>query len=1108
MRVEDGCGRVRKMRPGDTRPEKEPQPMSSYEERTSGANLPLPGITGEGNGKEESDASRFVIDNDRHTMRSAMDMLVQKQGLDICTAFLDAYGIAAIGQVAEHGTLRFLVGYELSDQPTDKDIVTFEMAHEWQRTHQDPVVRVWDDSEIQEATRLLALDTFEAERSALRMHSKAYIAPDVAIVGSSNTTRAGLDGQRELNIAHYDSEAVRDLRDWFERTWKDAKDAAQTDFKQELASWLTNARLEQYAPFHVYAKAIYERYRHRFVSFARTAGEVELAIFQEEGRDAALNILAEHHCCIVADAVGLGKTYIALGAMQRRAQARPRADRTILIICPAQLEPVWQDAARSQALGLMTESMETLGSTTGAAADSRLQDLASYGLVIVDEAHNFRNPNTNRFMALMEMLQKGPRDKDVLLLTATPINNSVMDLYSLLRIMTRDNDAYFLRTSLGIPSLREHFKSAEKGAVSLTDLLLEIMVCRSRQDIRQRQSAGEVITIQGKEVRFPERRLETLDYKLAATGAALSYDALAVTVENLILPAYNVEDYARNPDHQRRERFASLQTLFKILMLKRLESSVVSFVSTANSLLEFSRTVVSALKQGKALSNEEYRSLQLGMLQGLTDDDEGAPRQSPYLEGLLERNPDDYDLQKMERDVQKDSKAILPIITQAQALIGANDGKLARLKTQLKQLLPMRKVLVFTFYRDTAEYLYEQITGDPDFMNSIDNCRVEYLAGGVAPATKNLLVREFAPNANGREDQPPEKPIQLLIATDVLSEGQNLQDCGYLINYDLHFNPVRMIQRNGRIDRLFSEHSEVTIANFFPEGDLEAHLGIVRRLQSKLEEIQNTLPADSSVLGERVRIFSLEELQQTRKGNAKIIETIDEGNPINRFHDTLEKVIKLLIDFGIDQIRQIPFGCQSNKRSTTPGVFLCIAEAKRDNPGRQCWWLYYDGTKIANGHPEAPKTDVAAIFNIVESQRPPDESHYHPEVQPREIRWDIVLAAKEYCREMMVKVDREEQQGQVWPQRHINLKLQQFFAARPGLLEEEYLRALGTTSLERQKAELQGLLKEATDGNTQGLLDAVHAALQPAEASGENPETAPLEVVAYMELVPETEAGL
>jgi len=194
----------------------------------------------------------------------------------------------------------------------------------------------------------------------------------------------------------------------------------------------------------------------------------------------------------------MGKTFVALGAVQRRAQSRPRHQRKVLVICPAQLESVWHDASRDQGVALDTESMETLGNTTGADTSDRLRQLEQYAIVIVDEAHNFRNPLANRFTNLMRILQGGPADKEVLLLTATPINNSIGDLYSLYRLMIRDDDAFFQSTNLRMPSLREFFKRIEKGEAATTDLLLETMVCRSRLDIRRRQDAGRPLLLLGK----------------------------------------------------------------------------------------------------------------------------------------------------------------------------------------------------------------------------------------------------------------------------------------------------------------------------------------------------------------------------------------------------------------------------------------------------------------------------------------------------------------------------------------------------------------------------------------------------------------------------------
>jgi hypothetical protein len=383
----------------------------------------------------------FVADNVRVKMRVALDALLQDGRLDACTAFLDAFGIATIGGAVETAALRLLVGYNLSEFPLAQDVVTFQMADEWHASGQDPVHRLSEDSLIQSAVAALQHSNFEVAKAARKTHAKLYLGPDLGVVGSSNLTRPGLEGQRELNLLQYDPEAIARLREWFETHWREAKAAERSDFKAELIEWLLSSRLRRFAPFHPYAKAIFERFRNRFLALAPTATDVDLAVFQEEGRDIALGILAEHKCCIIADAVGLGKTYVALGAMHRRAKGRDRHQRRILVVCPAQLKGMWERAGQDQNIHLVTASMESLGHTAGAAAERRPQDLAEYALVIVDEAHNFRNHRAKRFQTLMEVLQLGPQDKEVLLLTATPINNGIGDLYSLYRLMTRDRDA-------------------------------------------------------------------------------------------------------------------------------------------------------------------------------------------------------------------------------------------------------------------------------------------------------------------------------------------------------------------------------------------------------------------------------------------------------------------------------------------------------------------------------------------------------------------------------------------------------------------------------------------------------------------------------------------
>ena len=1047
---------------------------------------------------------QFVADNDRFKMREALDHMVDSAHLDVCTAFLDAYGVSAIGNAAESGELRLLVGYDFSDIPIAQDIVTFQMAEEWKASGEDPVYRQSDEDSANNSVKALQLPTFKVAKAALRTHSKLYVTESIGVVGSSNLTRPGIEGQRELNLFQHEPEAIARLREWFEALWNEAKEHERADFKQELISWLETTRLKRFAPFHPYAKAIFERYRHRFISLAPSATDVNLAAFQEEGRDTSLSILSEIRCCIIADAVGLGKTYVALGAMQRRAKPRPRSERNILVICPAQLESVWNRAGRDLGIALTTESMETLGNTSGSSSNTRLRELENYALVIVDEAHNFRNPHSNRFQNLMEVLQGGPQDKEVLLLTATPINNSIRDLYSLYRLMTRDRDDFFANTNLRIRSLREFFKQVEKMGISTTDLLLETMVCRSRLDIRRRQESGEVIVINEKEVRFPNRRMIALEYDLSVSGDTVKYDELAAIMESLTLGAYNVEQYSKSPDAQKNQTFQRLQTLFRILLLKRLESSVVSFIATAKNLLGFSDRVVEALREGRRLTNDDYRRMQLDFARQLEDDDEGDG--SSYLEDLKERDPKEYDVDRLLADVATDHTLLEPLIEKAKSLVGVNDGKIARLKEELKKLLPDQKALIFTFYSDTADYIYEQLTSDDEFTQAIGNVRIEEITGNPKhKSNKARIVEDFAPLSNGIKEQT-RRPIQVLVSTDVLSEGQNLQDCGYLINYDLHFNPVRMIQRNGRIDRLFSPHEDITIANFFPEGGLEEQLKLIEKLQKKIEQIQDNMPMDSSVIGETVRVFSLEELRRTKAGDVSIIDEIDSQNPINRFHDMLNEVIKMLQDFGIDEVGKIPFGCQSNKKSTHKGVFVCVIAGKREEH-KNCWWLYYPMDKQPDSLFPEPVQEPSQIIDLIRSQKPSSREQNVPDFTPRDINWDIILDAKQRCREMLIAQSRNEALGQVWATNHINKKVKTFFAVRPDALPNDLSRRIGRYSLEKYKTEAEDMMKAAQKNKDVSLfVNWLDDKLPPITLAGDNPETMPLEVVSYLELVPETEA--
>jgi len=224
---------------------------------------------------------QFVADNDKLRMVDAVEALTSGHHLDVSSAFVDAFGIAVLSDGADNGEVRLLVGYELSEIPTAQDTLKFEDARTWRDTGTDPLDRTVDDESIGPAIQALCKPTFLTAKAARRTHSKLYVNEEIGIAGSSNLTRAGLLGQRELNLLQDRPEAVTRLRDWFQTHWTEAIHEEREPFKEQLIAWLDGSRIRRFAPFHPYAKALFERYRHRFLSLAPSVGDVDLAIFQQ-----------------------------------------------------------------------------------------------------------------------------------------------------------------------------------------------------------------------------------------------------------------------------------------------------------------------------------------------------------------------------------------------------------------------------------------------------------------------------------------------------------------------------------------------------------------------------------------------------------------------------------------------------------------------------------------------------------------------------------------------------------------------------------------------------------------------------------------------------------
>ncbi|PDW01368.1 hypothetical protein A9Q02_21020 [Candidatus Chloroploca asiatica] len=752
-------------------------------------------------------------------------------------------------------------------------------------------------------------------------HAKAYIVQGAAVVGSSNFTSNGLTSNTELNAVHRDIPIVNDFSAWYERMWHAPQ---AVDCKEELIATLRRSQFGDfpYSPHEIYIKTLYEYFKDdldKEAALDPTRSVVELATFQHEAFQKAQRILRRYHGVMIADSVGLGKTYIGKKLLELFAYyQRQRA----LIICPAQLREMWQRQIEESRIAARIIGMEELGR-----ADYPVSQHSDAEFVLVDESHNFRNPQAQRYQNLSRILASG-EPKRVALLTATPINNSLWDLYHQIALWTRGNDGYFREA--GIRSLRQYFKEAEglSGAGgALFNLLEEVVIRRTRAFIQEHY--GEV-TINDQPLRFPKRApLQTLRYNLGDAYNGL-FGQITSAIEELELPAYNPESYLITPaasDKLRAMTNGGIVGLLKTTLLKRFESSVVAFRRSIHRLRDFEAQFLAQLRMGRLLHSGAHRRILR-----LEEDDDPVGLDA-MLASLEPIDPARYHVATIEAHVAHDLHLLDAIIARIDPLGPDADTKLQAFLAELRTLAEA-KIVIFSYYRDTAHYLAAQIAADPDLAGR----QVAVLSSDIPPRERQRLIERFAPLSNkARPTVDPANEINLLIATDVLSEGQNLQDADRLINYDLHWNPTRMIQRNGRIDRLGNPHPLIQIANIFPADDLEVLLRLVERIQTRLHAINETIGLDASVLGELVTPRTFNTLRELAAGDDSSLiywGQVSElaGNELMR-----QQLLAYLRHYGEELVRDLPGGIHSSlRRGQRQGLFAYYRYKDRH------FWRFYD----------------------------------------------------------------------------------------------------------------------------------------------------------------------
>ncbi len=800
------------------------------------------------------------------------------------------------------------------------------------------------------------------------MHGKLYLFPKIAIVGSSNFTISGLERNHELNLITKNTTDVNELHYWFEYYWSKGEEYKKTLFKILNESWLG---LHPWTPYEVYTKIAFEYYK-QDLGGKLTGASFDLVAFQKEGVVRALNIIKKQKGVLIADAVGLGKTFTGLETAFQLLRNVKKIQPRLLIICPAQLKPMWTYFLEQKNIHPDIFTMEML---------SRKVPKAKYDVLLIDECHNFRRSTTKRYNNLQLLLGRNI-DVKLILLSATPINTDMMDLYHQIRLITREVDTTDSLKLSGIDQLREYFKALISDEADFQLLKEAFLVCRSRAEIRFRQEVLhlDISLPDGTIIRFPQRKLDSLEYSIVdSTSGSTSgefYSKIDDLLSKLTFPQFNWEKYHLPEfkiDKQAYYQGEAVKYMIHALFLKRLESSLHSFLISINAQISLLSIFLAVFKEGYAITTPIMRML----IDGEDEIDYNEElddnvlidflminyEKKEVLEQKFKRkkrgriNPAEFRIDDLEREIISDLEVWKELRKSVKNIIEQPDRKLLELTRKLKEILaenslkspadPRSKVLLFSYFRDTAEYIERKIN-DTESPYFVPNCVIEIITGGTPTKDRLKKVYAFAPLSNppDERDKSPEvtsqKNIDILISTDVLSEGQNLQDANHVINYDLHWNPVRMIQRAGRIDRLKSPHSTsvITIHNFFVEDGLEELLGLMDRLTERLDSIDQTIELDGAILRPTEAIQRNNNLKRIKNGDISVWDEYEakiELSDVNPTKKTLQEEINKL---GLEILSKRPYGIHSGRLTEREPGLIVAMQIEFQEGGIERRWVF------------------------------------------------------------------------------------------------------------------------------------------------------------------------
>lgn len=813
--------------------------------------------------------------------------------------------------------------------------------------------------------------------------------------------------------------------DWFNQVW--GNEEHLKDVTQRVQEYFENA-FKDNSPEFIYFITLYNIFSdfleelsednlpNEQLGFKETVVWNKLYNFQRDAVIGAINKLEKYNGCILADSVGLGKTFSALGVIKYYEMR----NKDVLVLCPKKLEANWNTYRNNDTNNILSQDRlrydvlfhTDLSRDRGMSNGRNLETVnwGNYGLIIIDESHNFRNNNTvvgkeNRYQRLLRKVIKEGIETKVMMLSATPVNNRFNDLRNQLalayegkpetidgkldtsgsieQIFRRAQKSFNLWSSLP-PEDRTTETLLDNLHFDFFEILDSLTIARSRKHITTYYDTSEI-------GEFPKRNTPVSIQSPLTDSEEVTYEHIAeqLTLLNLsvysplayILPSkekYYADLYDKDVGASKlkqKDRENSLRLLMRINLLKRIESSVDSFRITLENIITKIEACVSAIDSG---ADQQLEGIEAWVDDENFDWEANWGDEEHVIGNKVKVHIADMDSRRWKEDLSEDLEILNKLWSSVVEVRGEKDSKLQNLIQLLGAKIeePLndgnKKAIIFTAFADTANYLYESLGGLLKEQYGINTAIVtgsrKVTNSKKIPADLNTILSCFSPRSKGKEQIYPNltEELDLLIATDCISEGQNLQDCDYLINYDIHWNPVRIIQRFGRIDRIGSINTNITMVNYWPDVSLDNYINLKARVENRMLISNMASTGDDNLLNTDEKDLEYRKSQLQRLQDEVVdLEDLREGVSItdlglNDFRVDLSNLIK---KYG--ELQQIPEGLhavvQSNEHLQEGVIFTLknvntsvnIDKLNRLHP----YYIVYlrnDGTIVSN-HVEPKK---------------------------------------------------------------------------------------------------------------------------------------------------------